>query len=188
MPVAQNDLLVTLVQDVLQLEAHVVTGTATAVSSLNAANAVSTVTAPALTRPRFLTESAELISVLKPKSAEEIAELMSLSPALAALNVARYGAWSTRFTERNSKPAVLAFNGDVYEGLSAATLSHDDLTWAQAHVSILSGLYGLLRPLDRMQPYRLEMGTALATARGKNLYEFWGDTLARQLNRQTAGS
>jgi hypothetical protein len=81
---------------------------------------------------------------------------------------------------------VLAFNGDVYEGLNAATLSHDDLTWAQAHVSILSGLYGLLRPHDRMQPYRLEMGTALATARGKTLYEFWGDTLAKQLNRQLA--
>jgi uncharacterized protein len=149
---------------------------------------VSPHTAVTSTRPRFLTESAELISVLRLKTPDEIAELMSLSPTLAELNVARYGAWSTRFTERNSKPAVLAFNGDVYEGLNAPTLNEDDLAWAQVKVSILSGLYGLLRPLDRMQPYRLEMGTALATARGRNLYEFWGDTLARQLNRQTAGS
>ncbi|MBC7957816.1 MAG: peroxide stress protein YaaA [Cytophagales bacterium] len=140
-------------------------------------------TSLALTRPRFLGESAELIAVLKPKTSSEIAELMDLSEALATLNVARYATWSKRFTERNSKPAVLAFNGDVYEGLNASTLGEADLAWAQEHVSILSGLYGLLRPLDRIQPYRLEMGTSLATARGKNLYEFWGDTLARQLNR-----
>jgi uncharacterized protein len=143
-------------------------------------------TSSAPTRPRFLADSAELIAELAPKTPAEIAQLMDLSPALAELNVARYGAWSQRFTARNSKPAVLAFNGDVYEGLQAPTLSQDDLAWAQEHVSILSGLYGLLRPLDRMQPYRLEMGTALATARGKNLYEFWGDRLARQLNRQLA--
>ncbi len=136
------------------------------------------------TRPRFLALSAELIETLRPKTADDIAQLMSLSQPLAELNVARYAAWSTRFTSHNSKAAVLAFNGDVYEGLEATTLRPDDLAWAQEHVSILSGLYGLLRPLDRMQPYRLEMGTALATARGKNLYEFWGDTLARQLNRQ----
>jgi cytoplasmic iron level regulating protein YaaA (DUF328/UPF0246 family) len=141
-------------------------------------------THPLLTRPRFLARSAELIEVLKPKTSGEIAELMDLSEALAALNVARYAAWSKRFTRHNSKAAMLAFNGDVYEGLDASTLSEDDLGWAQQHVSILSGLYGLLRPLDRMQPYRLEMGTSLATTRGKNLYEFWGDTLARQLNRQ----
>lgn len=138
----------------------------------------------ATTRPRFLAQSAELIEALRPKTADDIAQLMSLSQPLAELNVARYAAWSTRFTSRNSKAAVLAFNGDVYEGLDAASLSEGDLAWAQEQVSILSGLYGLLRPLDRLQPYRLEMGTALATARGKNLYEFWGDTLARQLNRQ----
>jgi cytoplasmic iron level regulating protein YaaA (DUF328/UPF0246 family) len=143
---------------------------------------------PVLTRPRFLADSAELIDVLKPKTQGEIAELMDLSAPLASLNVERYAAWSNRFTAANSKPAMLAFNGDVYEGLNAPTLSQDDLAWAQDHVSILSGLYGLLRPLDRMQPYRLEMGTALTTARGKNLYEFWGDTLVRQLNRQLAGS
>jgi cytoplasmic iron level regulating protein YaaA (DUF328/UPF0246 family) len=143
--------------------------------------------AVATTRPRFLAQSAELIDTLRPKTADDIAQLMSLSPALAELNVARYAAWSTRFTSRNSKAAVLAFNGDVYEGLQADTLGESDLAWAQEHVSILSGLYGLLRPLDRMQPYRLEMGTALPTPRGKNLYEFWGDTLVRQLNRQVKG-
>jgi len=143
-------------------------------------------TTPPPTRPRFMVQSAELMSVLQPKTTDEIAQLMDLSPTLAELNVTRYAAWSKRFTAGNSKPAMMAFNGDVYEGLDAPTLSQDDLAWAQGNVSILSGLYGLLRPLDRMQPYRLEMGTALATARGKNLYEFWGDTLARQLNRQLA--
>lgn len=146
----------------------------------------SLVTTVVATRPRFLAQSAELISVLQPKTADEVAQLMDLSQPLAELNVARYAAWSTRFTAKNSKPAVLAFNGDVYEGLNAPTLGEDDFAWAQQNVSILSGLYGLLRPLDRMQPYRLEMGAALATQRGKNLYEFWGDTLARQLNRQLA--
>lgn len=138
------------------------------------------------TRARFAQQSAELIGVLRQKTAAEIAELMDLSSALAELNVERYAAWSPRYTARNSRPAVLAFDGDVYEGLAAASLSDDDLAWAQSHVSILSGLHGLLRPLDRIQPYRLEMGTALATARGHNLYAFWGDALARQLNRDLA--
>ncbi|WP_163554968.1 YaaA family protein, partial [Klebsiella pneumoniae] len=89
-----------------------------------------------------------------------------------------YAAWSPRFTERNSKPAVLAFNGDVYDGLDAKTLSTEDLAWAQQHVRMLSGLYGILRPLDRMQPYRLEMGTRLATSAGASLYDYWGDRLA----------
>lgn len=136
--------------------------------------------------PQFLPQSAELIGLLRPKSPQEIATLMDLSDNLAALNVARYGAWSRRFTARNSKPAVLAFNGDVYDGLQAATLGADDLAWANEHVSILSGLYGVLRPLDRMQPYRLEMGTALENPHGRNLYAFWGDTLALYLNRRVA--
>lgn len=136
------------------------------------------------TRPRFVKEAAALIEVLKTKSAQDIASLMDLSDPLAQLNVARYGAWSTRFTERNSKPAVLAFNGDVYEGLAAASLSTEDLAWAQQHLVILSGLYGLLRPLDRLQPYRLEMGIPLATPGAKNLYGYWGDTLSRTLNTQ----
>jgi len=134
------------------------------------------------TTPQFVAQSAELIDILKTKSQAEIAALMDLSDPLAALNVARYGVWSQRFTDSNSKPAVLAFNGDVYEGLDAASLSEEDLQWAQQHLLILSGLYGVLRPLDRMQPYRLEMGTALDNARGKNLYAFWGDTLARHIN------
>jgi cytoplasmic iron level regulating protein YaaA (DUF328/UPF0246 family) len=105
---------------------------------------------------------------------------------LSGLNVARYEAWSPKFTTQNSKQAALAFNGDVYEGLDAKTLGETDLQWAQAHVCILSGLYGVLRPLDWMQPYRLEMGAALATARGKNLYQFWGSEIANYLNERAA--
>lgn len=138
------------------------------------------------TRPRFIAESTELIDTLRELKPPEVAGLMHLSDALAALNVGRYQAWSPRFTARNSRQAILAFNGDVYEGLAARALSAEDLDWAQQHVRILSGLYGVLRPLDRMQPYRLEMGTPLATARGRNLYEFWGEQLARSLNRELA--
>jgi hypothetical protein len=134
------------------------------------------------TTPQFVSQSAELIDILKSKSVADIATLMDLSDPLAALNVARYGVWSRRFTASNSKPAVLAFNGDVYEGLDAPSLDADDLDWAQQHLLILSGLYGVLRPLDKMQPYRLEMGTALENARGRNLYSYWGDTLARHIN------
>lgn len=138
------------------------------------------------TRPLFVQQATELIEVLKTKTPADIATLMDLSDPLATLNVARYAAWRPCFTEHNSKQAVLAFNGDVYEGLNAATLSEADLAWAQDHVAILSGLYGVLRPLDRLQPYRLEMGTALVTSRGKNLYEFWGDALAHHLNERAA--
>jgi hypothetical protein len=105
---------------------------------------------------------------------------------LAALNVARYEAWRPKFTAKNSKQAVLAFNGDVYDGLEAKSLKPKDLEWAQDHVCILSGLYGVLRPLDWMQPYRLEMGTALTNLRGKNLYQFWGASIAQHLNAQLA--
>ncbi|CAG1017443.1 Peroxide stress resistance protein YaaA [Burkholderiaceae bacterium] len=136
--------------------------------------------------PQFIAQSTELIEVLKTRSVAEIGRLMDLSESLAGLNAARYAAWSPRFTARNSKPAVLAFNGDVYDGLDAKTLDEDDLAWAQQHLVILSGLHGVLRPLDKLQPYRLEMGTALATARGRNLYEFWGDTIAEHLNTRLA--
>ncbi len=136
------------------------------------------------TTPQFVSQSAELINLLKTKSVADIAALMDLSEPLAALNVGRYGVWKPRFTAKNSKPAVLAFNGDVYEGLEASTLSDADLEWAQKHLLILSGLYGLLRPLDKMQPYRLEMGTALANPRGNNLYAYWGDALAQHINQQ----
>jgi cytoplasmic iron level regulating protein YaaA (DUF328/UPF0246 family) len=100
--------------------------------------------------------------------------------------VARYEAWSPKFSASNSKQAVLAFNGDVYEGLDAKTLKPAQLEWAQEHVCILSGLYGVLRPLDWMQPYRLEMGTALSTTKGKNLYQFWGSQIADYLNERAA--
>ena len=133
-------------------------------------------------QPLFTPQSAELIEVLKTQSPQQISALMKLSDALANLNVARYQTWSPRFTAQNAKQAVLAFNGDVYEGLNAKTLSERHLIWAQQHVCILSGLYGVLRPLDWMQPYRLEMGTALVTKHGKNLYQFWGRQIADYLN------
>jgi uncharacterized protein len=138
------------------------------------------------TQPLFTRQSAELIEVLRQKSPQQIAELMHLSDALSSLNVARYEAWRPKFTAKNAKQAVLAFNGDVYEGLDAKSLKPRDLEWAQAHVCILSGLYGVLRPLDRMQPYRLEMGTKLANPRGKDLYQFWGPQIAEYLNQRLA--
>jgi cytoplasmic iron level regulating protein YaaA (DUF328/UPF0246 family) len=136
------------------------------------------------TQPQFVKQSTELISILRDKSPQDIAELMSLSDALSGLNVARYQAWRPKFTAKNAKQAVLAFNGDVYEGLDAKTLKADDLAWAQDHVAILSGLYGVLRPLDWMQPYRLEMGTKLANDKGSNLYKFWGPQIAEHLNQR----
>ncbi len=138
------------------------------------------------TLPQFVHESAALIDVIRPYTPVQIASLMDLSDALSQLNVARYGAWRPKFTARNSKQAVLAFDGDVYGGLDAPSLNPKQLEWAQAHLLILSGLYGLLRPLDWMQPYRLEMGTKLANPRGKDLYAWWGDTLAEHLNQRLA--
>jgi cytoplasmic iron level regulating protein YaaA (DUF328/UPF0246 family) len=136
------------------------------------------------TTPQFVAQSKQLIEVLRQQSPQQIASLMSLSDKLSALNVARYQAWSPRFTAKNSKQAVLAFNGDVYEGLAAKDLSGADLAWAQDHIAILSGLYGVLRPLDRLQPYRLEMGTRLATDAGADLYRFWGRQISDHLNTQ----
>jgi uncharacterized protein len=137
-------------------------------------------------QPLFVKQAAELIGAMREKSPQQIAGLMKLSDALAGLNAARYQAWSPRFTAKNSRQAVLAFNGDVYGGLQAKTLDEAQLGWAQQHVCILSGLYGVLRPLDWMQPYRLEMGTALATGQGKNLYHFWGAQIADYLNERAA--
>lgn len=136
------------------------------------------------TSPLFMRPAAELIAVLKTKSPQDIAQLMDLSDKLSTLNVARYQAWKSRASSKNAKQAMLAFDGDVYDGLSAKTLSQDDLLWAQDHVCSLSGLYGVLRPLDLMQPYRLEMGTALLNPRGKNLYQFWGSSISEYLNKQ----
>ena len=136
------------------------------------------------TEPLFPQRSAELIDLLRPLTPPQVAGLMDLSDDLAALNVGRYAAWQPQATPANSRPAVLAFDGDVYGGLSARTLRPAQLDWAQRHLVILSGLYGALRPLDRLQPYRLEMGTRLANAQGPDLYAFWGDALADFLNQR----
>ncbi|MDT8998997.1 peroxide stress protein YaaA [Paucibacter sp. APW11] len=140
------------------------------------------------TQPLFVKEAQALIKLLRKQTPRQIAELMDLSDALAALNVGRYQAWEPKFDAETSKPCVLAFNGDVYDGLQARTLKLDDLQWAQQHLAILSGLYGVLRPLDWMRPYRLEMGTGLASSRGKTLYAWWGDQLAEHLNQRAAAS
>ncbi len=133
-------------------------------------------------QPQFMPQAAALIKLLKPMKSDDIGALMDLSAQLATLNLARYKTWSRESTAANSRPALLAFNGDVYDGLQAASLVLPDLQWAQSHLAILSGLYGILRPLDLLQPYRLEMGTRLANPLGANLYNFWGDRLARQLD------
>jgi uncharacterized protein len=136
------------------------------------------------TKPLFAKQAAGLIEVLREKSPQQIAELMDLSDALSTLNVARYQAWSSRFTIKNSREAVFAFDGDVYDGLQARQMPAPQLEWLGQHLRILSGLYGVLRPFDWMQPYRLEMGTALATEKGKNLYRFWGASIAQHLQKE----
>ena len=138
------------------------------------------------TQPDFLAHSAELIATLRQLSPADIGQLMGISDALATLNAGRFHDWGGEFTPENAKQAVLAFMGDVYEGLDAASLSEQQLDWLQQHLRILSGLYGLLRPLDLMQAYRLEMGTRLANPRGANLYQFWGDIITDALNAELA--
>ncbi|MRW93596.1 peroxide stress protein YaaA [Duganella sp. FT80W] len=135
------------------------------------------------TQPSFLDHSEQLIDRLRELSPVELGKLMDLSDNLSALNVARYVSW-TKDT-REGRQAVMTFNGDVYDGLDARTLAPKQLDYAQARIRILSGLYGMLRPLDLIHPHRLEMGTRLSTARGKNLYDFWGETITGALN-QTA--
>jgi hypothetical protein len=139
-------------------------------------------TVATFSQPDFLDRSARLIEGLRWLAPQEVASLMSLSDKLAVLNVGRYGSWQPPFTPENAKQAVLAFDGDVYDGLAAPAMSPAQLEFAQDHLRILSGLYGLLRPLDLMQPYRLEMGTRFANREGKDLYAFWGTTLADALN------
>jgi uncharacterized protein len=140
------------------------------------------------TLPHFVQQPTALVAAARKLSAKKLSDLMHISDDLANLNVARFKAWQPEYTTDNAKQAVLAFDGDVYTGLQAATLSVDDLNWAQAHVGMLSGLYGVLRPLDLMQPYRLEMGSALATKTGKtahkNLYGFWGTQITEHLNER----
>ncbi len=142
----------------------------------------SPLTVEAHSQPDFIPRSAELITLLREMSPAKIGGLMKISDSLAHLNAARYASWSKKFNFDNSRQALLAFNGDVYEGLDAATLTEKQLLWAQDHLRILSGLYGVLRPLDLMQPYRLEMGTKLPNARGKDLYAFWATEVTNALN------
>jgi len=138
------------------------------------------------TQPQYLDHAQELITQLRDFTPAQIGELMHLSDKLSGLNAARFGSWNPAFTPDNAKQALLAFKGDVYTGLQAETLSETDLDYAQQHLRMLSGLYGLLRPLDLMQPYRLEMGTKLANARGKDLYAFWGNRISEWLNEALA--
>ena len=133
------------------------------------------------TQPEFIKHSAELIGILRQYSPAQLGNLMGISDPLAQLNAERFADWSNTFTTQNAKQAILAFNGDVYEGLDAASLNDEQLKYAQSQIRILSGLYGLLRPLDLMQPYRLEMGTRLTNERGANLYQFWGELLTDAL-------
>lgn len=141
---------------------------------------------PRHTLPQYLDDSQVLIEQLRQLSPPQISELMHLSDKLAGLNAARFGSWTPDFTPANAKQALLAFKGDVYTGLDAQSLGEDDFSYAQDHLRMLSGLYGLLRPLDLMQPYRLEMGTKLPNARGKDLYAFWGTRISEWLNQALA--
>ncbi|MCI4052791.1 peroxide stress protein YaaA, partial [Klebsiella pneumoniae] len=134
------------------------------------------------TQPDLLAESDILMQQLRELAPQQIAELMHVSDKIALLNAQRNAEWNTPFTPENAKQAVFMFNGDVYEGMDANTLDIGQIRYLQNHVRLLSGLYGLLRPLDLIQPYRLEMGTAFANLRGKNLYEFWGDIITNLLN------
>ncbi|MFK7809677.1 MAG: peroxide stress protein YaaA [Saprospiraceae bacterium] len=132
--------------------------------------------------PRALKQSAELVDNLKKTDSEGLKKLMSISDKIAALNVARYKSFTVPFTNDNAKPAIYTFNGDVYTGLEADAFKTREINFAQKHIRILSGLYGVLRPLDLMQAYRLEMGTKLKIGANKNLYEFWGDQITEWIN------
>ena len=134
--------------------------------------------------PAYLKDSRQLVERARRYSEFDLMEVMAVSAKIATLNVERFQHWRTPFTPRNARQALFAFKGDVYGGLSAASLNDGDVEFAQAHLRILSGLYGLLRPLDLMQPYRLEMGRKIDTERGKNLYAFWGEMITQGLNQQ----
>lgn len=139
------------------------------------------------TQPDFVSDVKSLVSVMKRKSAEEIAELMHISENLAQLNEERYKTFQKEFNPENSKQALLAFKGDVYTKIDVDTYTEEDFDFAQQHLRILSGLYGLLKPLDLIQPYRLEMGTRLETKKGKNLYEYWDKKIAKAINEAANG-
>lgn len=138
------------------------------------------------TQPRLLEQSQQLIDVCRKLSATEIASLMTVSEKIANLNVERFRDWNAEFDFSNARQALFAFKGDVYTGLDAYHLKDQDIDFAQQHLRMLSGLYGLLRPLDLMMPYRLEMGTKLKNTRGNNLYEFWGSIITDQINQDLA--
>lgn len=140
------------------------------------------------TLPDLMDEAEALVKVCVKLTPKDLSSLMHISDKLAGLNVARFAEWQPNFTQDNAKQAILAFNGDVYTGLDAASFSAEDFSYAQSHLRILSGLYGVLKPLDLMQPYRLEMGTKLENPRGKNLYEFWGDLITDKINDQIKAS
>ena len=140
------------------------------------------------TLPHFVQQPQKLVAAARKLSAKKLMALMDISDDLATLNVARFKAWQPEYTIENAKQAIMAFDGDVYTGLQAATLSVDDLNWAQEHIGMLSGLYGVLRPLDLMQAYRLEMGSALVTKNANNLYGFWGNQITEHLNERLATS
>ncbi len=137
--------------------------------------------------PAMLTQAKKLVKVAKTLKAEDLKAMMGISDNLAELNVQRFKAFKTPFTPTNARPAIDAFQGDVYVGLDAATLNDEDREYANGRIRILSGLYGLLKPLDLMQAYRLEMGTKFASERGANLYAFWGDLISKALNKDMAG-
>jgi len=134
------------------------------------------------TTPQFVDESKKLMKGLKSLAPHDVSKLMSISDKLGVLNYDRFQDWKPTFTPKNAKQALLAFKGDVYTGLEADTFKTNDFKYSQKHLRILSGLYGLLRPMDLMRPYRLEMGTKFTNAKGKDLYEFWGEIITEQLN------
>lgn len=135
-------------------------------------------------QPHLTNYSEQLIKICRQFAPNELASLMSISDKLAGLNVARYAQWQKEHNEQNARAAIYAFKGEVYSGLDAYSLSLDDIQFAQSHLAMLSGLYGLLKPLDLMQPYRLEMGTKLANSHGKDLYAFWGDVITKSLQNE----
>jgi len=138
------------------------------------------------TQPEFLSDAKKLVKDLRKLGPEELSELMNMSSKLGALNYERYANWHPPFDKDNARPAIFTFMGDVYLGLEANTFSAADLTYAQKHLRILSGLYGILKPLDLMQPYRLEMRTRLSTSKGDDLYSYWGNRLTRSLHDDLA--
>lgn len=146
-----------------------------------------TETAAQTTTPRLMKDTGVLMNVARRLSVKKLRDLMDISEDLATLNHGRFQEMTGAPPPEVARPAALAFNGDVYQGLDARSLSDDELAWAQDHVAILSGLYGVLRPLDAIEPYRLEMGTALKTRRGTSLYDFWGDRVTKVLNQQLQG-